>query len=109
LQWRLIRSKTQRMTSLWKMTPSQISKLKAGSQCAGNCPSVALMRRARFHSTPEESPSRGVTFHGDPLGGSLSGTLSGRSVGAVTVPVGTAPAPHTGTGSQGLWSGTRDH
>ena len=28
-QWRLIRSKKQRMTSLWKLT--QISKLKAGS------------------------------------------------------------------------------
>ena len=51
-QWRLIRSRKQQMTTLWKTT--QISKLKAGSQCSGrgHCPLVALLRRARvFRST----------------------------------------------------------
>ena len=37
-QWRLIRSKKQQVTLVWRMT--QISKLKAGGQCAGHCPSL---------------------------------------------------------------------
>jgi hypothetical protein len=38
-QWRLIRSKKQQVTLVWRMT--QISKLKAGAgQCAGHCPSL---------------------------------------------------------------------
>ena len=72
------------MTSLWKVTPTQIAsrKLKAGSRCAGHnpghwhCPSVALLTPSRrraggFRSTRRvgvtvTSLSRGLTFH--PLG-----------------------------------------
>ena len=105
-QRRLIRSKKQRMTSLWKMT--QISKLKAGSlvllKCAGHHndgPSVALLRprRAREFTQLGESESWSDTIH-------PPGTVgAGRRHGQVPVPVGTAPAPHTQAGSQGL-SGT---
>jgi hypothetical protein len=68
------------MTSLWKMT--QISKLRAGSQCAGHCPSVALLRQARrFHSTRGvRVPLAGsLTFH--PLGGPR-GSASASGYGA---------------------------
>ena len=69
------------MTSLWKMTRTQITsrKLKAGSRCAGHnpghwhCPSVALLTPSRrraggFRSTRRvgvtvTSLSRGLTFH----------------------------------------------
>ncbi len=92
-RWRLIRSKKQRMTSLWKMAHWQItSKLKAVSQCGaagGHCPSAALLRRADFgHGTPlsSESPSHGLTFH-------HPGTMTRD---AVPVGTGRVPAPpHT--------------
>jgi hypothetical protein len=105
LQRRLIRSKKQRTTSLWKTI--QISKLKAGSQCAGHCPSVALLRRARgFHLTRRVRVTVCQIFH--PLGGwDAAEGLSGRSHGA-SARLG-ACAAHWLSGTvrdygQGLWS-----
>jgi hypothetical protein len=108
LQWRLIRSTKQRMTSLWKTI--QISKLKAGSQCAGHCPSVALLRRARgfhcqWHLTRRVRVTVCQIFHPLRVGGwDTAQGLSGRSHGArLPVPSpGSAPAPHTQAGCQGL-------
>jgi hypothetical protein len=68
------------MTSLWKTIQISTSKLKAGSQCAGHCPSVALLtrRRARgFHLTRRVRVTVCQIFH--PLGGwDTAQGLSGR-------------------------------
>ena len=91
----------------------QISKLKAGGQCAGrHCPSVALFRRARgFHSTRRSesrsdipSPRRLPGHHGQDTASAQGLSLRVGAV-TVTVPVGSAPAPHWHPGCQGL-SGT---
>jgi hypothetical protein len=73
------------MTTLRKTT--QISKLKAGSQCAGrgHCPFVALLRRAPVGiPLNSESPSCGLTFH--------PGGQWALGHGAAAVPVGTVTA-----------------
>ncbi len=115
----------QQMTSLWKMTRTQITsrKLKAGSRCAGHnpghwhCPSVALLTPSRrraggFRSTRRvgvtvtTSLSRGLRFH--PLGPQWD---SGRRVrwplGAHSASL-TQPRWQGARDCQGLWSGTRD-
>ena len=91
------------MTSLWKM--AQItSKLKAVCQCAGHCPSVALLRQARDSTQLGESESRSDI---------PSPWDNGRyycSRRAVPLAVGACAAAHqlAVRDCQGLWSGTRD-
>ncbi len=92
------------------------SKLKAGSQCAGHCPSVALFEAGTAGDSTQlghtESPSHGLTFH--PLSGTRTWALSGSrccaSHGAICwARRRQACAPHltrAGSGCQGPWSGT---